>query len=705
MEKKNTRRSLWACGLSIILCLAMLIGTTLAWFSDTVSNKGNRIQAGNLNVQFYKYTGEGAPGTLNTSWSEIDNETEKDFIFGEDFKNWEPGAEKTIYLAVKNAGTLNLKYNMDLVIQDNTLTDTLLYGVSSNKTSPEAQVNADGSIAALIKNGVIAAAPNGRLDAGEVEYITLTIKMMESAGNSYQNDGFEADIVLTATQTNGSVKKAYSVADINAAAANDTIVLMKDINEPTESVNLNDFANIDLNGYTLTCDGFTLNASGYGTIDFANGRINAGSFTVNAEDAAVNHASDCTITVAGTGVIHVAQHSYNLFGKLQAAELDLKGETKFVARPGSVLATNTITAAVGVVAQQQGGSTVTNVAGDSKPDGAELTPVEGETQGGTQIPAGAVAVTPQTAQDTLNTIPNGATVYFAPGNYDALELNNRPGSDIVDQAADWNPGKNLVVTDTIKNLTLLGDQAVITGGFKAGVGHNPNVQYDTETGYYHEQMGSHYYKKTYIDGLTIKGFTFKGCRMEFGYYYGNDTTSFGSVKNLVVENNVFLDIGTSNSAQAINAGCSTTGVFENWIIRNNRVENAFQGFYIQNVCGLEVSGNVIKNTVHNAIAVQSDASGARGRILLQNNTIEKASDRAIRFGNLIDAQVTITGNTFIASGDSDGEILKTVNVDAASTISVQNNLWKSSVDAEAVPMPTLEKAAGEAASNLVVRHP
>ncbi|WP_040195904.1 hypothetical protein [Candidatus Soleaferrea massiliensis] len=358
MEKKNTRRSLWACGLSIILCFAMLIGTTLAWFSDTVSNKGNRIQAGNLNVQFYKYTGEGTPGTLNTSWSEIDNETEKDFIFGEDFKNWEPGAEKTIYLAVKNAGTLNLKYNMDLVMQDNALADTLLYGAASNKTSPQAQVTADGSIAALIKNGVIAAAPNGRLDAGEVEYITLTIKMMESAGNSYQNDGFEADIVLTATQTNGSIKKAYSVADINAAAANDTIVLMKDINEPTESVNLNDFANIDLNGYTLTCQDFSLvKDDAYGTVDIAGGAIYTDTYHVSVEQGTVNQSADI---YTGNATLTASSNTYNLYGLLHVqSTLTLQGETRFVKRDEGVVAAQTVNADASVKVENSAGEDIT----------------------------------------------------------------------------------------------------------------------------------------------------------------------------------------------------------------------------------------------------------------------------------------------------------------------------------------------------------
>ena len=47
-SSKNTKRALLASVLSVALCCAMLIGSTFAWFTDSVTNTGNRIQAGNL---------------------------------------------------------------------------------------------------------------------------------------------------------------------------------------------------------------------------------------------------------------------------------------------------------------------------------------------------------------------------------------------------------------------------------------------------------------------------------------------------------------------------------------------------------------------------------------------------------------------------------------------------------------------------------
>ena len=49
-NKKTTKRALLSSVMAIVLCLAMLIGTTFAWFTDSASTAVNKIQAGNLKV-------------------------------------------------------------------------------------------------------------------------------------------------------------------------------------------------------------------------------------------------------------------------------------------------------------------------------------------------------------------------------------------------------------------------------------------------------------------------------------------------------------------------------------------------------------------------------------------------------------------------------------------------------------------------------
>ena len=49
-SSNSTKRALITSALAILMCAAMLIGTTFAWFTDTASTGVNKIQAGNLDI-------------------------------------------------------------------------------------------------------------------------------------------------------------------------------------------------------------------------------------------------------------------------------------------------------------------------------------------------------------------------------------------------------------------------------------------------------------------------------------------------------------------------------------------------------------------------------------------------------------------------------------------------------------------------------
>ena len=50
-NNKSTKRALTASIISMTLCIVLLIGTTFAWFTDSVSSGTNVIKAGNLDVK------------------------------------------------------------------------------------------------------------------------------------------------------------------------------------------------------------------------------------------------------------------------------------------------------------------------------------------------------------------------------------------------------------------------------------------------------------------------------------------------------------------------------------------------------------------------------------------------------------------------------------------------------------------------------
>lgn len=108
-EKKvgGTKRALLTSVLALVLSLAMLAGTTFAWFTDTASTGVNRIVSGNLDVGL-QYWGVGEDG--RKTWLTAENSEE---LFDKNAL-WEPGYTQIVYLKVKNNGNLALTYAMQI---------------------------------------------------------------------------------------------------------------------------------------------------------------------------------------------------------------------------------------------------------------------------------------------------------------------------------------------------------------------------------------------------------------------------------------------------------------------------------------------------------------------------------------------------------------------------------------------------------------
>lgn len=99
-KTKSTKRALLMSALSLLLCISMLIGSTFAWFTDSVTSANNIIQSGTLDVVLeYK-------ANWSDEWAPVDENTK---IFKEGAL-YEPGYTEVVYLRVSNAGSLALKY-------------------------------------------------------------------------------------------------------------------------------------------------------------------------------------------------------------------------------------------------------------------------------------------------------------------------------------------------------------------------------------------------------------------------------------------------------------------------------------------------------------------------------------------------------------------------------------------------------------------
>ena len=209
MTKSNTKRALLSSVLAMILCLGLLIGTTFAWFTDSVTSSGNKIKAGTLDVDLLMGT------AVNTYTSIADKNAA---IFGANSlvaQNnpadtlWEPGKTQIVYLAVENKGNLDLKYNIALNVVDGGLIGSLEYAIIDGAKYGDIDVNNVNSWAALKANaqtgdvvaGTTVAAPNGAITVAEkIEYFALAVHMKEDADNKYQGKDITIDVTVLATQ-------------------------------------------------------------------------------------------------------------------------------------------------------------------------------------------------------------------------------------------------------------------------------------------------------------------------------------------------------------------------------------------------------------------------------------------------------------------------------------------------------------------------
>ena len=109
MSKKTTRKALLGSVLALVLCVAMLVGSTFAWFTDSVTSGRNTIQSGNLDAVL-EYSKDG------NTWTAVDANTP---IF-KDEALYEPGYTDVAFLRVSNNGSLAFKYQLALSIVEET---------------------------------------------------------------------------------------------------------------------------------------------------------------------------------------------------------------------------------------------------------------------------------------------------------------------------------------------------------------------------------------------------------------------------------------------------------------------------------------------------------------------------------------------------------------------------------------------------------
>ena len=198
MKKNQTRRALLLSDLSLLLCVSMLVGSTFAWFTDSVVSANNIIKSGNLDIEV-QYTLDG------TTWNDLNGAED---LFQKDL--WEPGHVEVVALKIENKGSLALKYTAsmnivdeivgknqqggDIVLSDILTVKTLVQGTGmvGDIVLQLAFDNRDSSLAYETNNAFKAASvlrQDQELMPGDAHIAIVRVEMAETVGNEANHDG------------------------------------------------------------------------------------------------------------------------------------------------------------------------------------------------------------------------------------------------------------------------------------------------------------------------------------------------------------------------------------------------------------------------------------------------------------------------------------------------------------------------------------
>lgn len=297
-NSKTTKRALLSSAFAIMLCAAMLIGTTFAWFTDTASTGVNKIVSGNLKVGLEYAAAWDDDGNV-TEWKNAEGET-LNFKKAEGHETgeilWEPGCRYELpELRVVNNGNLALKYKIQITgIQgDAKLNEVIDWTIDGAELGEEYHLT-----------------PTDKYSAS----ITIAGEMQKTANNDYQDLSIDGiGITVYATQDTveydsygnqydaGAEYPTDADALSNAMSNGGNIILGKDI-DVDKTMIANGEVNLNLAGKTLNNSNEIWDDNNWSLISAQNGAnlVIDGNGTVKAKENdsyAVDVQDGSTVTI------------------------------------------------------------------------------------------------------------------------------------------------------------------------------------------------------------------------------------------------------------------------------------------------------------------------------------------------------------------------------------------------------------------------
>ena len=304
-SSKSTKRALLFSALAIGLCIAMLIGTTFAWFTDTASTGVNKIVAGNLDIELQMKDNDGnwvnAEGKILPFLVEGEIPAEGTQIL------WEPGCTYYVpQIRVLNKGNLAVKFEYipEALGVTGKLAEVLELVFKTPVDANGEEVNIEPEV----------------LEPGEASpEWSFGYHMLESAGNEYQNataTGMCVTVVATqATYEKDSIDDQYDKdaeypilvttgdelqAIVNNATAPVNIMLTNSITTNNFVIPADKDVTLDLNGRTVTnAESHTILNKGHLTLTDSSADKSGQIISLKGNTAALRNGDNAVCVVEG----------------------------------------------------------------------------------------------------------------------------------------------------------------------------------------------------------------------------------------------------------------------------------------------------------------------------------------------------------------------------------------------------------------------
>ncbi len=319
-NRKSTKRALLGSVMAMVLCLAMLVGATFAWFTDTASTGVNKITSGNLDVEIVNKEGE---KVTSLKWVKAEGAAAESVL-------WEPGCRHQLEpFQIVNNGNLALKYK--LVITGLTGDADLLKVIQFTYTIGDETLDLAGE-GHLTAKGT---------DGAKSQPITITGAMDTAAGNEYMNkkldnisitvvatqDTVESDSFGTQYDKDAEYPVAVTTGDelqaiVNNATAPVNVVLMNSITTNNFVIPEDKDVTLDLNGRTVAnAESHTILNKGHLTLKDSSADKSGQIISLKGNTAALRNGDNAVCVVEGgtisrDGASGNTWHVVENFGKM-----------------------------------------------------------------------------------------------------------------------------------------------------------------------------------------------------------------------------------------------------------------------------------------------------------------------------------------------------------------------------------------------------